>query len=171
MADDASQKDMAMVSLLDEIRGYLKAEKEIGTPKTNDGNIDCVPVNIKVTNTAPNDTQKPLVVFTGVTVNITSEISDVSHQMWAHTGGTRKRYELEFHPIESAWFQDIRRKVVGFDKFPKITQDEERHGHVLFPGEAFTYKFLVPEKDFQHCKFHVEGNISRRHLFHLKNEL
>ena len=61
-----SSEDFDAFTLLKGLRSYLKSEKEVGEPKTNERNQIFIPLRIKISNTAPNDIQKPLIVFTGV---------------------------------------------------------------------------------------------------------
>jgi len=171
MTNDVPSNDSAAFMILEELRSYLKTEKEVGEPTMNERNRSCIPVRIKISNTAPNDVHKALVVYTGITVHITLVGHGDSNPKWAHTGGIKEHYKLESQRAESAWFPDVRSYVVGFDKFPKATQDETRQGHVLFPGDSLAYEFLVPVDDLQSYEFHVDGNVSRRHLFHFKTVL
>ncbi|MCP4607936.1 MAG: hypothetical protein GY845_04395 [Planctomycetes bacterium] len=166
---DVPSKDSVFLAFLNEFQSYLKSEKEIGKSETNERNETFVPVKITISNTAPNDIQKPLLVYTGVTVHMTQADGGKPDPMWAHTGGTKKRYKLELKSVECAWFPKVRSKALAdFPSFPNVTQDEQRQGHVLFPGDSLTYEFMVPVGDINSYRFHVEGNISRRHLFHFK---
>jgi hypothetical protein len=58
--------------------------------------------------------------------------------------------------------------------YPAITQDEQRQGHVLFPGGSVEYEMKLTYDecpDIKDLKFFVEWSLSRRHLFHYAKEL
>jgi hypothetical protein len=153
-------------SYLKELKNYLKIEKQIGKQTGQH-----IPFEIKITNTALDDPNMRI-VFMGVKLRVIN-LKDKGYPepMWAHTGGTRKRYKLDYQLEQNLGTYHKGHIVGNFPEFPDSTDDERQHGLILFPGQAATYKFMIPVTDFERYKFEIEGNISRRHLFYLKNDV
>ncbi len=63
---------------------------------------------------------------------------------------------------------------VDLPTYAPFTQDERKHGYILFPGESITYEFNLTAKecpDINQIKLWAEGTISRRHLLHHSKEI
>jgi hypothetical protein len=167
--DNTLSQNSDVFSFLNELKSYLRTEYEVGESTINEYKRSHVPLTIKISNTAPNEIEKPLIVFIGVKLLLTGS-RDID-PMWAHTGGTLKHFEMEYRPVENPWFSNVGKSIGNFSEFPKITEDEKQHGNVLFPGESLIYKFMVPLDAMAEIGFNVDGTVSRRHLFYLKNKI
>jgi hypothetical protein len=126
-------------------------------------------IKIKVTNTAPVEPKWPLVVFTGVSIAFDPKRWNNEIIMKRNTS-----YKEDFSnaPQVGTWEplkeKQLFKKAHGED-FPVVTSDETRHGFILYPGQSVIFEMSIKSEDMQHIR--VEGNLSRRHLFHYVKEL
>jgi hypothetical protein len=132
--------------------------------------------NIKVViqNTAPVENTLPAIVFTGVGLSVKFP-SRVQRSI------TRMTHEGSFrvNPDDNPRNRTNPFNVGGVgrvdsEEFPLVTPDEAEQGHLLLLEDSLTYEInLTSEEcpDIKDMKFIVEGNISRRHLFHCIKEL
>jgi len=169
---------------LKSLGNYLKTEIEVSSgtierkvrgsqigsrvTKESDGHT----VKVTISNTAPTETDWPTVVFTGVglVVKFPGTVR-ISIQRMRNQGALK--VDLTNAPQINPFRREGSQRIDGPD-YPVITPDEQRQGHVLFPGQSLTYEMSVTSKacpDIKDMKFWVEGNVSRRHLLHFSKEL
>jgi hypothetical protein len=153
-------------SYINGMHNFLKTEVVVGDVKPDQ---IMIPVVIKIFNTAPNDVQNPLVVFTGVKLNIKGPPWIMAK--WANKQRHSEFYELEYHSITCAWFSDMDKSIENYPEFPKITEDELKHGNLLFPGESLRYSLVVPVNEIAEMRLLVDGTISQRHLMYFKHSI
>lgn len=143
---------------------------EIGSrvPREREGHN----IKVKISNTAPVETDWPTIVFTGVGLVVKFPKSlHRSLQRMRNQGNLQ--VDLTNAPQGNPFRIEGSERVDGLT-YPAITPDEQRQGHVLFPGCSVTYEMSVTSKecpDINDMKFWVEGNVSRRHLFHFSKQL
>jgi hypothetical protein len=129
-------------------------------------------IKVTISNTVPVVTDWPAIVFTGVGLIVKFPKSlHGSIQNMKNLGNLF--VDLTNAPQSSPFVKPGCERIDGTD-YPAITQDELRQGHVLFPGCSITYEMKITSKrcpDVKELKFWVEGNVSRRHLFHVVKEL
>ena len=125
-------------------------------------------IKVTVRNTAPTESNWPVVVFTGVGLEVKFKRVSVLTSMKRHM-----KVDLTNAPQSNPFPRSGVQRIDGFS-FPYITSDEKRHGYVLYPGESIIYEMNVTNKgcpDINDMNFWVEGNVSRRHLLHFNKEL
>jgi hypothetical protein len=164
--DDILAQKTDVFSFVNGLHTFLKTEVTVGDVKANDNSV---PVVIKIFNTAPNDIQNPLIVFTGVKLNIKGPSWILSK--WANNQRPSGLYELEYHTIASAWFSGAEKAIENYPEFPKITEAETKFGNLLFPGEYLRYSMVVPVTEIPEMQMQVDGAISQRHLMYFKHNI
>ena len=174
-------KEFEAYEMLKSLGNYLKTELTItsgsiiykfliaGRPSSKECEGHSISVNIR--NTAPMETNWPLVVFTGVGLVI--NFAHYDHNFKHLKDAQNLRVDLTNAPQSNPFIIKGSERVDGAD-YPAITSDEERRGHILFPGCSLIYEFSLTAKkcpDVNRLKFWVEANVSRRHLLHFRKEL
>lgn len=149
---------MGSLESIKSLGGFLKSEMSI--TQTDEDNAEIV---IKVQNTAPESSLGGDVVFTGVGLRIIDgriqTKSKIGFTSSVNIVGTiYENNEARQKHQQGVWIQG--------EAFPAITQNEGTFGEVLFAGEGRTYKLRVSKNDLQYLDIRVEGQLSRRHLFH-----
>ena len=134
-------------------------------------------VHVTVMNDAPELDDGMCIVFTGVGLRIIdtrfadpnggapSSSPRVNRLQTPHGMDIRRRYEV-------GWWSETNN--YGGRGFPAMTSDEGQQGIVLFPGQSVSYDVTVGKVELPFLEIHIEGNLSRRHLFHVSriaNEL
>lgn len=129
-------------------------------------------VIVAISNTAPQESNYPLVVFMGVGLRI--QFPNTSHRTM-----TRMRNENSLkvdlsNASQQNPFPQTGAINVDTPEYPPLTSDEKQHGHVLFPSQSIKYELSITAKecpDVKELKLWAEGTISRRHLFHQSKEI
>lgn len=122
-------------------------------------------ITIKVTNNAPADYNGSIIVFIGVGLRVTNG------RRRERENFLKLQREYKLKVIEDTENEDLRQMyhkgvwVIG-DTFPDETSNERSFGKVLFPNESIIYKMEVPTQALPYLDIRVEGQVSRRHLFH-----
>jgi hypothetical protein len=169
-----SQPERFEVELWQNLKQHLKSEITIGPPAPHDVMVDTISnrtvpyeankIKITVSNVAPINPDYPSIVFTGIVLSVLYD-------------GDQKRIN------KFGWMQNLkiaRRNprpkpspniVISGQEFPSLTNDEQKFGDIIFPGQFVVYEMYIPVEETQHLKFHVEGRISRRHFFHVEQAL
>ena len=140
-------------------RGYQRETVEMEGPI----------VKITVSNTAPVKPKWPLIMFMGVGIAFNPKRWNNSTIMRRSTG---YKADLSNAPQGGGWdvLEDKQRlQRVGVEEYPMMTSDERKHGFSLYPEQSIVFEINVSPEDMKHI--HVEGTLSRRHLFHLVKEL
>ncbi|MEL7563112.1 helix-turn-helix transcriptional regulator [Dehalogenimonas sp. 4OHTPN] len=140
-------------------------------------------IKIQITNSAPEESKKPRVVFTGVGLSIAITGSDGASIYRPSSPKVRiKRIPETFKDhtpssVETPWQNDSKRRgllnktFTRTDKviFPDITPRESEYGEVLFPGQSLIYELDIDPMSLPYLEFKTEGTISRRYLFHYQD--
>ena len=178
-------RQLDLLAFCDELRGYLKSQIELSGPEPTHDQKQVIKVKITSTNTAPDDTDWPKVVFTGVGLSIAQVGQDTGITLPGKLGTVgpnklisdvlRKDGKGESPSLDGPpWQNDDKFETLSritFNRtdsqpFPEITEDERKHGEALFPGESITYEMDVPLQMAPDLQLRVEGTVSRRHLLH-----
>ena len=180
MTNDANDSDAYM--LLKDLGKYLKSDVGITCGKITRNALrgsgrqavdtDGYTVIVTISNTSPQESNYPLVVFMGVGLRI--QFPNTSHRTM-----TRMRNENSLKvDLSNASQQNPfpQNGAINVDtpEYPPLTSDEKQHGHVLFPGQSIKYELSITAKecpDVKELKLWAEGTISRRHLFHQSKEI
>ena len=182
MTDINNLNDIDCYNLLRSLGNFLKADVGVMCGKierivrtaterktvVNDG------YNIRVTisNTAPTESNYPLIVFVGVGLRVQfpktlqRSIQRMKNQdnLTVDLSNATQSNPL---PISEA----IR---VDSPEYPHLTSDEQKHGHILFPNQSIIYDMSLTAKEcpnINEIKLWAEGTISRRHLFHQSKQI
>jgi hypothetical protein len=153
-----------------ELSSFESTRKETGQQQT------LTKVKVIVSNTAPATPDWPKIVFIGVRLSVISlgETGNVSPLQFI----VRQVKPDETPALqEPPWQQDDKFKellqmhYIQGPYFPDATPDERTHGEVLFPGQSVVFEMDVPPQVIPYLQFHVDGTVSRRHLFHYQETL
>lgn len=145
------------------LREFLKTEMSVGEPEKGRAKAE-----IRIYNDAPLISGGSEVVFVGVGLRIIDGRG--------RTGGDRK-WASKVKVLEKSDQIEGRQKynegewVAGQGRFPAYTDDEQSHGHILFPGERLVFVVDISEDQLPYLDIRVEGSVSRRHLLHLSKPM
>ena len=127
-------------------------------------------IQVEITNTAPPETEYPLIVFIGVGLGIQfpkSMPKSIKRMVDEYNFVT----DLIDAPQEDPAMENKINRVDNLE-FEPITLDEQNLGYTLFPGKTIRYQFKLTYKecpDVTQVKLYAEGTISQRHLLrHVK---
>lgn len=128
-------------------------------------------IKATICNTAPVEPDYPMIVFMGVGLKFQLPKPPISVQRMKNQGALiiDRTNAPQDNPIPS----DNAMRADTPD-FPPFTSDEQKHGHILFPGQSITYELNLTIKecpDVTQVKLWAEGTISRRHLLHHSKEI
>jgi transcriptional regulator with XRE-family HTH domain len=157
--------ESSLMELLGNLRGYLKTDTSI----SDEGHY-----TVTITNTAPQTTEWPKVVFMGVGLSIANFGAQSYNEIVKQLKGTIVDPEAKSQAIPTRKTGTIRQQFKrgdGSSTFPDATPNERTFGHVLFPGQSAVYEFDVIPKDLPYIDLSVESTVSRRHLFHTSQEI
>ncbi|MFC1953409.1 hypothetical protein ACFLWR_04690 [Chloroflexota bacterium] len=182
MANDTNENDAYMS--LKNLGRYLKTEVGIVSGKiermrkAGGSSLKLEPVlddgyciQATISNTAPVEPDYPLIVFMGVGLKFQLPKPPMSVQRMKNQGAlkidrTNASQDNPF-PLDKAMRADT-------PDYPPYTSDEQKHGHILFPGQSVMYELNLTAKecpDATQVKLWAEGTISRRHLLHHSKEI
>ncbi len=123
-------------------------------------------VKVKIKNTAPIEQNYPLVVFMGVGLKIRFPVK--THRTFTRMKNENDlRVDLSNAPNNPFPVDEAER--IDSPDYAPFTNDERKHGYILFPGEYIVYELGLTLKecpDIKALNLWVEGTISRRHLLH-----
>jgi len=162
------QDSIESLSFYPTLKSYLKTQIE------DIGSATEPVIKIEISNTAPEGSDLPKIVFMGVGLslaNVGGNGQNTTSRLRPKSTRTTKVEEIEANA--TPWENDSKRKgllISPFQrldnkKFPDFTPDEREHGEILFPGDSIIYEIDVPRDLLPYLQFRVEGNVSRRYLF------
>ena len=174
MVEDVSQNPLLAAAWWKEVRALLKSSVEFGDPilwrsnaRRKEGQAEAlvVPARVVVRNTAQSTWDGLEIVFTGITLRHVYNEVDLDRDL---SSWLRDKRNVR---LPSGWRGQASEhddQVYGGVRFPRVTDDERRHGVILFPGEAVTFEVSVPAAAKDTVQFIVGATLSRRHLFHFE---
>ena len=172
MVNAANQESPDIVEQLRDLGKYLKAEMEIRAPETLTSSTsrprEVVNVKITISNTFSGEPTGPRVVFLALRLKVDDTSNKHGSEQlprWA-----RDATRLHTKPQPEGGDGRLRPMAVVHEPrghpSPDATSAERDLGEALFPGESLTCEMYVPPADLLASRFHVEWDISRRHLLH-----
>ena len=182
MVDKIDEHDA--YSLIQSLGNYLKTDIEVssgiierkvrGTDVGSRVSKESEGHNVKVTisNTAPIESNYPMVVFTGVGLLVQFPQS-LHRSIQRMKNQNNLSVDLTNAPQVNPFQKGNAERVDGLE-YPNLTSDERKHGHTLFPGQSIKYNLSILSKEcpnLDDLKLWVEGTISRRHLYHVSREV
>lgn len=128
--------------------------------------------NVKITakNTAPEISDLPSVVFTGVSLAIGN--SDISYGSRFSPKITRSKditsinTHFRLQDADYISLQQVNYQRIFGTNFENISTYERQQGEILFPGQWIVWEMEVSPTVLPYLQFRVDGALSRRHLFH-----
>ncbi len=148
------------VESLGNLRYWLHSEISI-RDSTEQGDAEIV---VTIRNDAPVSSHGGNVVFIGVGLRIKDGRDNkvLESKRWLSTIKIKRlvdNQDLRREYQQGAWVSGI--------VFPAVTEREKAFGEVLFPGESIMYVIRVSSVNLPYLDIQVQGQVSRRHLFHL----
>lgn len=133
-------------------------------------------VKVTLVNSAPTDQDISKVVFMGIGLSaaVTARNAPLEVSM-QNFRVIRNPVSPEVESPTTPWNNDAKIKEfssVNYRRFnnnwdfPDLTQDEQSHGEVLFPGQCLAFEFNVSPQTLPFLELRISYSISRRHLFH-----
>lgn len=149
--------------LLRSLGNYLETKTEVSDQYEGHN------TEITVSNTAPSDTDWPLVVFTGIGLAFKS--GKYGNSVTRMKRVTNLKVDLSNAPQGGSSYplQIKQMEITQGENFPNVTSDERKHGFYLFRGQSIKYGMTLPVE--QLSDMCIQGTLSRRHLFHYTKEL
>jgi transcriptional regulator with XRE-family HTH domain len=168
-SSDTSQDSVESLSFYPTLKSCLKTQIE------DIGSAAEPVIKVEITNTAPEGPDLPKIVFMGVGLsisNIGGSSQNFANRLKPRTTRPTKAEEIEANV--TPWENDSKRKGLlnspyqrlDNKTFPDFTPNEREQGEILFPGDSIIYEIDVPRDLLPYLQFRVEGNVSRRYLFH-----
>ena len=122
---------------------------------------------IDVQNTAEEGKYSGDIVFLGVGITVVptrthgqrTDSQNLKRSLSIKTTVNEKNERVREKYRRGAW--------ISGDRFPEYTDDEARFGQILFPQESARYILEIARNNLSYYQIQVEGQLSRRHLFHI----
>ncbi|MFC1904389.1 hypothetical protein ACFLXT_01285, partial [Chloroflexota bacterium] len=117
-------------------------------------------IQATISNTAPAESDYPMIIFMGVGLKFQLPKPPISIQRMKNQSALK--IDLTNAPQSNPFPPDEAMRV-DFPDYPPFTPDERKHGYILFPGQSITYELNLTTKECPNVtqiKLWAEGTIS-----------